>query len=111
MATKSEYLEHLQVASWLRVKGWRFHHSPNETYTTSVKQKMMNKRKGVSPGFPDLLVLTPRSGLVFIELKRVKGGRVSEAQDDWIGALNVANYPARVCKGAKEAIEFLEGYL
>jgi hypothetical protein len=107
---KSEYLEHLEVASWLRVKGWRFHHSPNETYTKSIKAKVKNQRMGVSRGFPDFLVVTPYDGLVFIELKRTKGGRTSPEQTAWIDALCVAGNVAQVCKGAAEAIKFLEDF-
>lgn len=107
---KSEYLEHIEVASWLRVRGIRFHHSPNETYTKSFKQKAANKRKGVSPGFPDFLVRLPK-GLVFIELKRIKGGRTSEEQVEWLDDLRGVSLAAEVCKGAKEAIKLLEGFL
>jgi hypothetical protein len=108
---KSEYLEHLEVASWLRIKGVRFQHSPNDTYTTSFKAKMANKRKGVSPGFPDFLVVTPNDGLVFVELKRTKGGRVSNEQREWLIALGKAGCPSVVCAGAKEAIAFLGKYI
>lgn len=72
---------------------------------------MMNKRKGVSTGFPDLLIVTPRDGLVFIELKPTKGGVTSDEQWEWIRALNLVGYPCVVCKGAKEAISFLEQYI
>lgn len=99
------------VANWLRARGIRFHHSPNETYTRSHAQKKMNEKKGVSPGFPDLMCLMPK-GLVFIELKRRDGkGRESDEQEEWRLALNAAGFPCVVCNGSQRAIEFLEQYL
>lgn len=80
-------------------------------YTTSVKQLARNKKMGVSKGFPDFLVITPKSGPVFIELKRKKGGRVSKEQTEWLEALKSAGCPCAVCYGAKEAIEFLESFV
>jgi len=107
---KTEYLEHIEVASWLRVRGIRFHHSPNETYTTSYTALAKNKRMGVSRGFPDLLVVLS-SGLVFIELKRVKGSRTSDEQTAWLEALTALGHRCAVCYGAKHAIQTLEGWL
>lgn len=109
-ANKTEYLEHIEVASWLRVKGIRFHHSPNETYTTSFSALAKNKRMGVSRGFPDFIVVLP-SGLAFIELKRVRGGRTSPEQEQWLEALTVVGCRCAVCYGAKHAIEVLETWL
>lgn len=70
----------------------------------------MNKRKGVSPGFPDFLVVG-RNGLVFVELKRSQYGKISDEQRAWLAALGVAGCPGSVCYGAKEAIKFLEQYV
>lgn len=97
------------VAAWLRQRDIRFHHSPNETFTRSFAQKMMNKKKGVSTGFPDLLILMPR-GLCFMELKRVKGSKTSDEQLEWQAALRAAGYPCEICKGAEQAIEVLTGW-
>jgi hypothetical protein len=107
---KSEYLEHIEVASWLRVRGIRFHHSPNETYTNSFAQLAKNRRLGVSRGFPDLLIVLP-SGLAFIELKRTKGGVVATEQEGWLDALEAVGARCAVCYGAKHAIETLETWL
>lgn len=106
---RSEYLEHCIVATWLRVRGIPFHHSPNETYTTSHAQKTMNKKKGVSPGFPDLMVFGKR--LVFVELKREKGGRASPAQLEWQRLLRERGFVCEICEGAQAAISLLEQYV
>jgi hypothetical protein len=44
-------------------------------------------------------------------MKRLKGGTVSPVQKDWIAKLNAAGIDARVCKGSKEAIDFIESVL
>jgi hypothetical protein len=104
-----EFEEQVALVQYLELKGYKFTAIPNSTYTKSIQQKMKNKRSGLRPGLPDLLVVVPNIGLVFIELKRVKGGVVSQAQKDWIAALNSCpGVEAVVCKGAQEAIDFLE---
>lgn len=99
------------LAEWLRLKGLKFAHIPNETFTKSWKQKNKNKTAGVSPGVPDYMIITPK-GLLFIELKRRKGGVLSPAQKKWIDALNkLKGVQAEVCKGAEEAINTISRFL
>ena len=71
------------------------------------------KAEGVKPGVPDLFLPVARGpwhGL-FIELKRQKGGRISEAQSKWIDALLKAGYLTVVACGWHEAAEYIEEYL
>lgn len=63
------------------------------------------KSEGVSKGVPDLFI--PSLNL-WIELKRVKGGRVSPEQRDWIEYLNSIGHTAIVCKGWEEAMRTIE---
>jgi hypothetical protein len=62
------------------------------------------KAEGVSAGVPDLFI--PEWKL-WIEMKRKKDGRVSEAQSGWIGYLEDLNmgYRVFVCHGCDDAIE------
>ena len=64
------------------------------------------KAEGVSPGVPDLFV--PEWAL-WIEMKRRKGGRLSEEQKDMIKYLDDVGYASIVAHGAEDAIEQLEG--
>ena len=48
---------------------------------------------------------------LFIEMKRQKGGKVSDAQKAWISALIDQGYLAVVCYGWKDAAELIEDYL
>ena len=71
------------------------------------------KREGVKAGVPDIIFAYPSGQFhgLFIELKRRKGGVVSEEQKEMIHLLTYQGYCAIVCQGCDEAIEKLEGYL
>lgn len=71
------------------------------------------KKQGVKPGVPDICLPVPsvKYTALYIELKRRKGGRVSEAQRGWIAALNRVGCRAVVCKGWDEARAEIERYL
>jgi hypothetical protein len=98
------------LVAYLRLRGYFFHHSPNETGSSmeARRRAIRVKREGTSRGFPDYLVLT-RRGPVFIELKRLRGSVVSPEQLEWIGALNGAGIEAHIARGAEEAINIIEG--
>jgi len=100
--------EQRTVVEYLRLKNIKFSNIPNSTFTTSWNQKRKNKEMGLNPGLPDLLIILPNL-LLFIEMKRIKGGTVSEYQKEWIEELNKINgVKAIVCKGADDAINKIE---
>lgn len=104
--------EQVALVDYLELRGLKFTAIPNSTYTKSWQVKRRNTRLGLRPGLPDLLVILPNVGLVFIELKRQKRGVVSETQKEWIVALNtLPGVEAHVCKGAKAAIDVIESLL
>ena len=69
--------------------------------------------QGVKAGVPDICLPIPRGGYgaLYIELKRKRGGVVSEQQRAWIAALNRVGNKAVVCKGFDEAKQAIEEYL
>lgn len=71
------------------------------------------KEQGVKPGVPDICLPVARGPYhaLYIELKRQKGGRVSEDQRAWLGALTRAGNRAVVCRGWDEARKEIEDYL
>ena len=73
----------------------------------------MLKTEGTQVGVPYLMLPVMRGGYgaLFIEMKRVKGGRVQPEQNWWIEQLQKQGYAAVVCKGAAEAIDVIENYL
>lgn len=88
------------------------HHIPNGGSRNKAEAARL-KAQGVRAGVPDICLPAARGcyhGL-YIELKRRKGGRVSEAQRQWLEYLEGAGYCARVCHGWDEARETIEKYL
>ena len=67
----------------------------------------------MKPGVPDICLPVPkgRYHALYIEMKRPKGGRVSEAQTWWIDKLNKAGNLAVVCHGFDEAKAIILGYV
>jgi len=111
---KSKYLtedeECFLLAEWLNLKGYKFTHIPNETFTKFWSVKIKNRKLGVSKGFPDYAIIV-NNKLIFIEMKRLKGGQVSEHQKEWIDALNLCDgVDVYVCKGFDEAKQIIENY-
>ena len=79
----------------------------------SIKTARMLKATGVKAGVPDMCLPVPRypyHGL-YIELKRRKGGRVSEKQSEWLQDLRKEGYKTCVCYGSDETIQVIEDYL
>lgn len=66
------------------------------------------RSQGWKTNIPDLTILLGNGKTVFVEMKRIKGGRVTEGQEKCINWLNTNGYPSKVCKGCNEAIEFIE---
>jgi hypothetical protein len=109
----SEDDEQMAFVEWLELCGLRFSAIPMNTYTKYMSQKMKNRRMGVRAGVPDMIVLIPphrakdgEGHLLFIEMKRRKGGVVSPEQREWLVALTAlesANIEAVVAKGWDEA--------
>ena len=95
------------LAQMLDLGRYRYTHIANEMQGT-WGARMRAKRLGVRPGFPDDVILNGKE-LVIIELKRMKGGKTSDEQKQWIEALSgVKGVRVGVCKGAEEAMKFLK---
>ena len=80
---------------------------------TTTRMAINMKRAGYRKGFPDLFIYEPRNGCagLAIELKRSKGGQVSEHQHKWIEDLKKRGYSAYICYGFDEAKAIIEKYL
>lgn len=107
--TAYESDEQETLVKYLEIRGLKFTSIPNSTFTKSHAIKAKNKREGLRRGLPDMLVVLPHK-LLFIELKRMKGGVLSPEQEAWINKLNEIGdqVEAIVCKGAVEAIGYIE---
>lgn len=113
--------EQIELVQWCEDRGLKITAVPNSTFTKSWKQKNTNRLTGVRAGFPDLVVLiSPEQSkdgegyFLCIELKRQKGGALSDVQKSWQSAINglgCPNVQAYVCKGATAAQTVIEHYL
>lgn len=111
----SEFQLSCSVADLLRrssTPGWQWTHFPaGETRTKSAGERL--KRMGLQPGWPDYILLPPTgdpawfAGVRFLELKRGKGGRVSEAQEVFQGWCAANGYAWELAKDLIEAIGIL----
>ena len=85
---------------------------PNGGYRNIVTA-MKLKSEGVRSGIPDLMLAVPRNGKhgLFVEMKKSKGGRVSDSQHSVIADLLDAGYAVTVCHGFEEARLRITHYL
>jgi hypothetical protein len=111
--TPTEYKEQLTVCRFLRAKGLDFFAVPNGgARKGGAIEGNMLKHIGVSAGVPDLLILDappkyPDARGVALEMKREKGGTVSEHQKAWLLRFSEQNWVTYVAHGADDAIDWL----
>src|ERR1700730_1560192 len=105
----TEEEEQIMTAVWLTKQGIPFFHIPNGGYR-DYREAAKLKRMGVQAGIPDLMIPIP-NGIyhsLYIELKRIKCGKISDVQKYWLDILNKYGHKAIVCYGANEAIKEIE---
>ena len=71
------------------------------------------KAEGVRAGVPDLFLAHPNNEYhgLFIEMKKAKGGVVSDNQKCYLDLLKTNGYRAEVCRGWIQAKQIIEDYL
>ena len=121
--TPLEEEEAIVLSQWLTLNNIPHHHIANESRSGSRNAAIRGaklKKMGQSRGYYDYDIYVPIKGisgevdcyeLIKIELKRKKGGTVSKEQKELGEIYEIAGIPAKVCKGADEAIEFVQKYL
>lgn len=108
----TEDQEQIKLVTWLIMNRIRFYAIPNGGKRGFLEAAKL-KRCGVSPGVPDICIPVPTKthhGL-YLELKRVKGGKTSIYQAEWLNYLREVGYYAEVAKGFDEAKELVTHYL
>ena len=116
--------ECIAFAQYLTLRNLRFSHIPNETpagkmiggtWMPNYASLTRNKAMGVNKGLPDYIILIRGKNspsLLFIEMKKKKGGNVSPEQRDWIAALQgVEGVHAEICNGFDEAKKTVDGII
>lgn len=109
-ADPHEYYHQCTAAAWLDAHRVLWCHVPNEG-NRKVQYTAKLKRAGLKSGVPDILIFTPpplypQYRGCAVEMKRVKGGRLSEAQAAWLDSLSAIDWLTTVAAGADEAIGF-----
>lgn len=85
---------------------------PNGARTSiSVAKKL--KAEGLKAGIPDIILPVPRGTYhgMFLEMKRVKGGRVESEQKEWHDKLRAHGYYVAIARGWEDAVSFIQFYL
>jgi len=108
----TELDEQIRLCVWLDRAGIKYYAIPNGGWR-SAGEAVKFKLSGVKPGVPDLCIPLPVSHYhgLYIELKRVIGGKVSDVQGEWLNYLQSKGYFAVVAKGFDEAKGIVEYYL
>jgi hypothetical protein len=110
----TEYAEQVILVNWFRRQ------YPNELLfaipnggSRHPYEAANLKRAGVTAGIPDLMLACARNGYhgMFIEMKRVKGGKVSVTQIEIAIALQEKGYLTVVAEGADKAKMYVENYM
>ena len=97
----TEHEEQRELVKWFRItyRPVRIFAIPNGGFRSMATAGRL-KVEGVSSGVPDLFV---PAWQLWIEMKRVKGSRVSPEQTDWIEYLKGVGHTCLICHGANDA--------
>jgi hypothetical protein len=105
----SEFSLHVMIADVLarwRTPGWRSTHMPLGEYRPIATAGKL-KRMGVTPGWPDFILLSPDKGAHFLELKR-HGEKLSEEQREFEDYCETHHYPHAVVDCFDDAVLVLK---
>ena len=108
-----ESQEQEKVVTWLRLQYPFVLFTASTLDFTSFKTARRRERMGYKSGTPDLMIFEQRGtyGGLFVEMKACKGGIVSEAQENFLTALNHRGYLTTVAHGFDEAMKQIISYL
>lgn len=111
-AVPTEYQEQAAMCDWLLAHKVKYFAVPNQGQRDRVYAARL-RRVGVKAGIPDLILVTPaRDGHpIAIEMKRTKGGKLSDDQLYWHQVMADCGWHVVVGWGAHDAIEKLEQLL
>jgi hypothetical protein len=98
---RSEHVEQREFVSWFRknYKGIRIIAIPNGGQRNIATAARL-KAEGVMRGVPDLYV---PAWMLWIEMKKINGGRISPEQKDWHNYLQSINQNVIVTAGFEDA--------
>lgn len=98
-----EAAEQLAIITWLRNRNYFVYEIPNH--------KGMRSHMGATEGMPDLQIVLEGGKVIWLEMKRTKGGRLSPAQKKIHAHLEALGHTVILGFGAKDAMEKLREVL
>jgi hypothetical protein len=116
----SEYQHQCKIIEWARMMAYTGQeprlallHGDSSGVRVPIGCALKMKRAGAIKGWPDIFlpITTANYAALFIELKRRKGGIVSDEQYRVHYLLRDQGYYVEVCKGADAAIRTIKWYL
>jgi len=114
----SEHVEQRALVAWATIQSKTIYELaslfsvPNGAHVSKAQAGKL-KSEGLKAGVPDLFLAIPRRGYsgMFIEMKRVTGGIVSQSQKEWHRRLSDNGYLVVVCRGFDAAKLEILNYL
>jgi hypothetical protein len=108
METPSEHYEQRTFVQWFRqtFRPVRIFAVANGG-DRSLSQGARLKAEGVTRGVPDLYI---PAWLLWIEMKRQKGGKVDPDQADWHIYLREIGHTVLICRGCEDAIKQVNAF-
>ena len=107
-----EFHTHCMVADVLRrfaSPDWRFTHIPlGEKRAEATAARL--KRMGVVAGWPDFILLPPNGRAHFLEMKRGRGGTLTEAQAEFAAWCRQHDVPFAIARDFTQALTVLQDW-
>ena len=117
----SEHTEQVALIQWYRMQYPKYAkclfsipngaHLAGDARLRAIKMNNL-KASGLVPGVSDLMLMIHKGGWhgLFIEMK-VKGGKLSDSQKEFMTVATAMGYQAVVCYGFNEAKDAINNYL
>ena len=113
-------MKHLESQEQERVVQWLKFQYANALFTVSVQEhsanvgkRMRRLRMGYRAGTHDIAIYECRDNKhgLFVEMKAIKGGRLSDEQKTFLAELEKRGYATLVCHGFEEARKGISAYM
>lgn len=104
--------EQIAFVNWfkLKYKDYLIFSIPNGGSRNKIEASKL-KKTGVTAGIPDLIILMPNKEILFIEMKRQKGGILSPVQKTIIKIIEKLGFKVLIGYGFLDAKSKFEEYL
>ena len=114
----TESVEQQRLMQWARMESGKWpelallYHVPNEGKRSFQRGAQM-RREGLKPGVPDVCLPVARGNYsaLYIEMKRIRGGRMTAEQKEWADGLSRCGNLVMRCNGWEQAARVIEQYL